>query len=361
MQHKKKLLVAAGGTGGHLFPAQNLARKLKEDSKNQIEFLFVGNELNANPYFDRVSFSSVNVASATPFSKNIFRTTSGIFQILKGIKQSNDLLSQFKPDLIIGFGSFHTFPILFSALWKKHPFVLFEPNCLAGKVNRLFSKKALFTGVQFSQTKSSLFGEIIPVIFPFIEKRPNREEAFAYFGLKSDLFTLLVFGGSQGAAAINRKMGELSLKHPVQVLHFTGSEKNSAEMKEIYGNKGISAKVKAFEPRMDLALSIADFAICRAGASTIAELIAFEVPSLVIPYPFAYKHQQENGQLFQDIVGGGICMSQQQLLSTNFSPFIESQLGRLDKFKENIRSFKTNRSLQSFPFLILHFLRIDSS
>ncbi len=137
----KKILFAAGGTGGHLFPAQALAEQLMGDS---VELLFAGARLSQNAYFDKTKFPYHDIASTTPFRGGVLKALKSTGILIKGIRESLRLLSQEKPDLVVGFGSFHAFPVLCAAVLKKIPLVLFESNAIPGKVIRLFSKRAVF-------------------------------------------------------------------------------------------------------------------------------------------------------------------------------------------------------------------------
>jgi UDP-N-acetylglucosamine--N-acetylmuramyl-(pentapeptide) pyrophosphoryl-undecaprenol N-acetylglucosamine transferase len=131
-------------------------------------------------------------------------------------------------------------------------------------------------------------------------------EARKRYGLDPCLQTILVFGGSQGASFLNGAIpGALKhFKEPFQVIHFTGSEENNVGA--MYARFGIAARVQAFEKEMSYAYRAADLAICRSGAGTVAELIRFSVPALLIPYPFATgDHQRKNGDFLASTVGGG--------------------------------------------------------
>jgi hypothetical protein len=163
MSRPYKVIFAAGGTGGHLFPAQGLAEQLRA---KKVELLFAGAKLSENAYFDKTQFPFCDIASMTPFRKNIFQALKSLWHLFMGISQSLSLLSEKKPDLIIGFGSFHSFPILCAAVIKKVPLVLFESNSIPGKVIRLFAKRAIVTATYFEETKRHLKGETVEVEIP---------------------------------------------------------------------------------------------------------------------------------------------------------------------------------------------------
>lgn len=303
LDQQRKILFAAGGSGGHLFPAQALASDLLQQ-KRDIKVFFAGSGLTKSPYFDRSKFCYQEVKSATPFRGNIFNRIKTIGILSRGIVQSIRLLGREKPDLLIGFGSFHTFPLLFAAILKRVPFLLFEPNTIPGKVVRLFSSFATWTGVYFPEASQYLKGKTKEVEMPsfIVRHQLSREEAHRFFHLDPHLFTLLGFGGSQGAKKINQELVSL-IQHlkarsiAFQLLLATGNEEEKEKMQKICSDLQIPACIKTFENRMDLAWSAADLAICRSGAATISEILYYQVPAILIPYPYAADgHQVKNAK-----------------------------------------------------------------
>jgi UDP-N-acetylglucosamine--N-acetylmuramyl-(pentapeptide) pyrophosphoryl-undecaprenol N-acetylglucosamine transferase len=284
----KKVIIAAGGTGGHLFPAQQLYSELED-----CEVLFAGHKLASSPFFNSQKVPFQEIPSAPLKSLKFLKEAT------KGFWQSLKLLREFRPDIVVGFGSFHTFPILLAAAALRIKIILFEPNCSLGLVNRFFSPVASKIAFQFpvSMKKSVL----VPLL-PWGKKDVHaweRSDARRAYGLETDLLTLLIFGGSQGAVFINRLFCKavplLKAKGiPFQVIHLTGN--NSGNETEIYEKLAIPHVVKSFETNMLKAYAAADLAVCRCGAGTTAELIRFQLPSVLIPYPYAYNHQQKNGK-----------------------------------------------------------------
>jgi UDP-N-acetylglucosamine--N-acetylmuramyl-(pentapeptide) pyrophosphoryl-undecaprenol N-acetylglucosamine transferase len=349
----KKIIIAAGGTGGHLFPAQAFASEAKAEGA---EILFVAAGLSSNPYFHKELYNFRDVASSTPFGKKISRLIHSCYSLIKGSSQSLKIVKEFKPDLIVGFGSFHSFPPLLAALLRGVPFVLFESNAKPGKVNRLFSKKARFCAVQFASTSSQLSGKCLEVAMPCRWQKDEcaeaQEEALAFFSLKKGRPTFLVFGGSQGALSINRVFRETAalLKSEgfdFQLIHIAGHKENEEELRRFYEERGILACVKKFEAKMQLALLAADIAICRAGAATLAELIAFEVPAILIPYPHAYAHQKSNARVFEEEIGGGRILLEERMSSPLLAQVVKECSADLQTMKKKIADFKIRNQKQS--------------
>jgi UDP-N-acetylglucosamine--N-acetylmuramyl-(pentapeptide) pyrophosphoryl-undecaprenol N-acetylglucosamine transferase len=352
MSKKPKVLLAVGGTGGHLFPAQALAKEL-----DGIEILFAGAGLSKNRYFQKENFPYQEIASGTFLTANILRNLKGFFAFFKGIWQSLALLRTFSPNLVVGFGSYHMAPLLLAARLKKVPIVLFAADAIPGKVIRYFSKKARLSAVQFEEAASYLKGACRAVHMPFWsagDTALSKSEAKRHYQLEPARLTLLVFGGSQGALALNELAARLALSMPFQVIHLVGHEKDHEEIEALYKERQIPACVKPFEDKMHYAWRAADLAICRAGASTIAELLFYEVPAILIPYPYAAdNHQERNGQIFERL-GGAKVVRQQGLTPKALAQLIETL--PLAKMKENLALFKQNEKKDHLATLIRNLL-----
>ncbi len=307
-----KVLIAAGGTGGHLFPAEQLASQL---IKQGDQVLIAGHGLKKSSLFQKgVPFQDIAAASPKNPLKFIFATFKGLFQAVR-------MLFRFSPDIVVGFGSYHTFNVLLASVLLRKKIVLFEANTTLGKVNRLFAPFAKKVATQFPFAKSTLLVSLLP--WGFKEERVSKEEAYRYFGLDASLFTVLVFGGSQGALFLNEIMPKVAQAFPeIQWIHITGKEKTTS----------YNACIKAFETRMDLAYTAADMVIARSGASTLAELIRHKKPSLLIPFPFASEdHQMENARFLVEKIQGARLLSQ-----SHATP---------EKIKEEIEYIRENSSV----------------
>jgi UDP-N-acetylglucosamine--N-acetylmuramyl-(pentapeptide) pyrophosphoryl-undecaprenol N-acetylglucosamine transferase len=354
-----KIIFAAGGTGGHLFPAQGLAEQLLA-SKPGTDLLFAGAKLSENAYFDKTRFAYQDIVSMTPFGKNIFRVT-GV--LLKGIVQSFSLLSKKKPDLVIGFGSFHSFPILCAAVIKRVPLVLFESNSIPGKVIRFFAKRAVVTATYFEETKHHLKGNVleveIPLRSPELKTIMPQEDARKLLGLEADLATLLVFGGSQGARQINAHvlacLPLLKAEIAFQLIHFTGNEETASQIRTACALLQIPCYVKPFEPKMQIAWSAADLVICRSGAMTVSEILYYAVPAILIPYPYAAdRHQSKNAQFLEQKVGGGICIEEKDVNPALISHTVQ----HLQKttMKQAIQKYRREQKKQELHHVIINIL-----
>jgi UDP-N-acetylglucosamine--N-acetylmuramyl-(pentapeptide) pyrophosphoryl-undecaprenol N-acetylglucosamine transferase len=266
----RRILIAVGGTGGHLFPAQQLKEQLPD-----AEVHFAGHELKTSPFFNRnIPFTEIPSSNRNPWT------------LFKGFLRSLRLLLRFKPHVVVGFGSFHSVPLLLAAVLLRKKMVLFEANYSLGKANKLFAPFASRIAFQFPfPHKKAVYVPLLP--WKTIESTKK-------YSPDPERITILVFGGSQGAAFINKTFCEAAklLKFPIRVLHFTGKEDPSIQY-------DVPSVVKPFESDMASAYEVADLVVCRCGAGTVAELIRYQKPAILIPYPFAYDHQKKNGELIQ--------------------------------------------------------------
>ncbi len=330
MPHKKlTILIAAGGTGGHLFPAQQLAEQLSD-----CEIAFAGHKLQETPFFTKGKVPFWEISSAPPKKDNWLRF---LVSIGRGFCQSLLMIRKFKPDVVVGFGSYHSFPILLAAAITRKKIVLFEANCALGKVNRIFSKIARCVAIQFPLERPLRNAILVPYLpWKAPEEKISKEAARAYFGL-SNRFTFLIFGGSQGATFLNETLPKaLPLLQGIdfQVIHLTG--KGSPPIS--YGT--IPASVKEFEKEMDFAYAAADLAICRSGAGTVAELIRHQVPSLLIPFPQAAdNHQWKNGQFLENGVKGAKIVAQKEASPEKIVQELESLIQQIDEKKMDLKAW----------------------
>jgi UDP-N-acetylglucosamine--N-acetylmuramyl-(pentapeptide) pyrophosphoryl-undecaprenol N-acetylglucosamine transferase len=356
---KKKVMIVVGGTGGHIIPSLSLARQLQKSAPG-INLMFVGGDLKTNRFFDHHEFLHKSVECGPVNIKNPLKLLKNIAKILKGMWQSRSIIKTFQPDVIIGFGSYYTFPTLLAAKLSKIPIILHEANSIPGKVNKLLSKHALTTGIYFPETASLLKGNTVEVGMPLRDGyrlgAVTKKCAKDYFFLSQNKITLLVFGGSQGAKRINELVSKAICqyfdgnKDMLQVLHFTGCTNSQNELENMYKENDIQACVKDYEKRMDYAWQAADLVISRSGASTIAEQMEFEVPGILIPYPYSSDaHQDKNAAFMTKTVGGAISFREKDLdpekLGKKISTLLNHDQILLPTMQDAMRNYK-KKSLQ---------------
>ncbi len=354
----KRVVISAGGTGGHLFPAQALASQLKEKI-GSVDVLFMAKGLETNSRFKKGEYLFSDIPSGPISPKKLIFS---LFSITYGIVKSFCLLRKFKPKVVIGFGSYHSFPVLVAAKLLGIDLILHEANSIPGKVNKLFSPYAAWTGIFFPDAAKYLSGKLRQTDIPlrtqfYTNNRVTREEAIRHYALEPDVCTVLVFGGSLGAKRLNELAFEaLSMvQKKVQVLHFTGSKDTAQSLQDAYAKAHIKAHVAPFESSMHYAWAAADLAITRSGASTVAEAITYTVPTIFVPYPHsADGHQDKNAEYVATGIGGALTFQEKDLTSQMLCRTIEEI--PLHKMKEALYNARENMQKIHFSDLVVDFI-----
>jgi UDP-N-acetylglucosamine--N-acetylmuramyl-(pentapeptide) pyrophosphoryl-undecaprenol N-acetylglucosamine transferase len=300
---KHKFIISGGGTGGHIFPALSIANALKKRIPNA-EILFVG--ALGRMEMERIPAAGYHI-EGLPVSgfdrNNIFRNVNVVWNLICSLILARRIIKRFKPDVAIGVGGYASAPTLRAASSFKVPTVIQEQNSYAGMTNKLLAKKAkcicvAYEGMDkfFPKEKIVLTGN--PVRQDLLSVEPKTKEAYQFFGLDSQKKTILVVGGSLGARTINQSiiagLENLS-KADVQVIWQTGKYyiESARQASEPFASENLL--VTDFVSRMDLAYSIADLVISRAGASSISELCLLAKPVILVPSPnVAEDHQTKN-------------------------------------------------------------------
>jgi UDP-N-acetylglucosamine--N-acetylmuramyl-(pentapeptide) pyrophosphoryl-undecaprenol N-acetylglucosamine transferase len=300
------LVFAAGGTGGHVIPAINMADFITSKAPHW-KIIFIGRE---NSFEERLIAGKYQFYGL-PLNRSADLKSK---KFLSSVKKSIDILNEIKPDLLIVFGSYITVPVLISAVVKRYSFWLHEQNVIPGRVTKLFAPLSTGVAVTFSDTKkylgdsSKIFvtGNFIKTELLTLDKENCKKE----LGFQTDRKLLLITGGSQGAMRINMVVKEIIpqlLANGWQILHQIG-EKNYVEfVKDIpieeWVNKGYNPV--PFIKNMEIAIRASDLAISRAGATTISQFLVAGLPAIYIPYPYAKDNHQRYNAEFVVKRGGG--------------------------------------------------------
>jgi UDP-N-acetylglucosamine--N-acetylmuramyl-(pentapeptide) pyrophosphoryl-undecaprenol N-acetylglucosamine transferase len=294
-----RIIIAGGGTGGHIFPAIAIANALKELDK-EIEILFVG--AKGKMEMEKVPQAGYRIEGLdiAGFNRSSLIKNIGLpFKLVKSFLQVRSILKKFEPVAAIGVGGYSSFPVLRSAQASGIPTFIHESNSFAGKSNKMLGKKAtkVFTGTDgmekfFPKEKIIITGN--PVRSGIAHSAISRAEGIKFFGLEEGKKTVLVVGGSLGAKSINeaidKHLDEL-LNAGLQLIWQTGKQYSS----KAAINK--SVWINAFINQMEYAYAAADIVVARSGAMTVAELCVVKKPVLFVPYPFAAEdHQTVNAQ-----------------------------------------------------------------
>jgi UDP-N-acetylglucosamine--N-acetylmuramyl-(pentapeptide) pyrophosphoryl-undecaprenol N-acetylglucosamine transferase len=293
-----RAILAGGGTGGHVIPAIAIALELQK--RYQAEVLFVGtargleNRLVPAAGFPLklVKVGALNRVSLTTRIKTAFDLPRAVFDAGK-------ILNEFKPDVVIGVGGYASGPAMLSAILKHVPTLAFEPNLVPGFANRVVARFVSAAAVHFEQTAERFRNAVVTgvPVRPAFFQIPNKP-------YDSASPTLLVFGGSQGARAINQAVAqalpELTNRLPgLRVIHQTG-ERDYNEIQSAYAQIAIPAVIHKFIEDMPGFFARADLVLCRSGASTVAEICAAGKPAVFVPFPLAADdHQRRNAEALE--------------------------------------------------------------
>jgi UDP-N-acetylglucosamine--N-acetylmuramyl-(pentapeptide) pyrophosphoryl-undecaprenol N-acetylglucosamine transferase len=300
-----KLLIAAGGTGGHVFPGIAVAEKLRALNRGD-QAVFVGTtfgfESKAVPQY---GFKLLFIQARQFLGRNAFYQAATLLYMLKGIYTCMRMIRQEKPDAILGMGGFTSVPVIFAGVFTGTPVFLHEQNAEPGLANKVLSKYARATFISFEESGKLLKSKKI-----YHTGNPVRASLKAAKETKNhESFGIFIFGGSRGARSINEAVLSLlpymeSYKEKAILYHQTGSEDYS-RISEAYRATKIKHEVFPFTDNMAHYYSQSDVVISRAGASTIFELAYFKRAGVLIPYPFsAGQHQWKNASHVERIGGG---------------------------------------------------------
>jgi UDP-N-acetylglucosamine--N-acetylmuramyl-(pentapeptide) pyrophosphoryl-undecaprenol N-acetylglucosamine transferase len=307
-----RAILAGGGTGGHVIPALAIAEELRALAQAEVVFLGTPRGLE-NRLVPAAGYELRHVQVGALKNVSLATRARTALGLPRAIARSWSILGELRPGVVIGVGGYASGPAMLAAALRGLPTLIFEPNAVPGFANRLVAPMASVAAVHFEQTcryfrRCVVTG--VPVRREFFDVPPLGERA-------PERLTLLVFGGSQGAQAINRAVveaaRELTVRLPgLRILHQTG-ERDYNEAQAAYLQAGVAAEVFPFIEQMPQAFARADLLLCRAGASTVAEVAAAGRPAVFVPFPRAADdHQTRNAQALEQ-AGAAVLLSQGEL------------------------------------------------
>jgi UDP-N-acetylglucosamine--N-acetylmuramyl-(pentapeptide) pyrophosphoryl-undecaprenol N-acetylglucosamine transferase len=341
-----RLLIAGGGTGGHLFPGIAVAEEfLSRDSGNEV--LFVGTERGIEArVLPRLGFRVEFIEAAGIRGKGAFSQIKGMSMLLYGYSQSRKILKAFRPDLVLGVGGYASGPLVLAARGMQIRRFIHEQNAIPGMTNKVLARVAGEVFISLDEAR-----KFFPKGKTLLTGNPVRREilttarAERNAGSEPGGFRLLVFGGSAGAHSINQAlMGALpylsGCRERLLVTHQTG-ENDLDEVRQAYENAGFRAEVIPFINDMAGAYRGASLVVCRAGATTIAEVTACGKACIFIPYPHAVDdHQRRNAEALLK-QGAGFMLLERELSGENLAKMIIELMGapeRIARTEESARS-----------------------
>ncbi|MBF0484263.1 MAG: undecaprenyldiphospho-muramoylpentapeptide beta-N-acetylglucosaminyltransferase [Candidatus Omnitrophica bacterium] len=297
-----KIVLATGGTGGHLFPALATAKELTAVGHRVI---FCGDFKKNQGLIEEQGYTVIRIDSKGITSLNPVKIFLALFNSFTAVFRALKHLYGIKPDVVCGFGCYSAFPIVLAAIVLRIPCIIHEQNVQPGKANKLLAFFVSKIAVSFVQSRQFFpEGKTVFTGCPITLEIPakNKTDLLKEYGLKSEFKTILVFGGSQGSQKFNRDLVDILVqsrnKYEFQVIHLSGY-KDLETVKEKYSRSGITAQVFDFSTKMGELYTMADLVIGRSGAMTVFELAMFKKAAILIPYPHAGGHQIYNAQVLE--------------------------------------------------------------
>jgi UDP-N-acetylglucosamine--N-acetylmuramyl-(pentapeptide) pyrophosphoryl-undecaprenol N-acetylglucosamine transferase len=353
-------VLAAGGTGGHLFPAEALARELVR----QGGAVHLATDRRADAFAEKVPGVAVCQVRAGRFGGGPLRVAYGVAEMALGIVQARRLLRRLAPDAVVGFGGYVSVPTMFAASQLGVPTLIHEQNAVLGRANRLLASRVSRIATGFAETAGLRPGDTSRVVHTGNPVRP------AILAVGQTGYTppepgrpieLLILGGSQGArifsdvvpSALAALLPELRVA--LRVSQQARPEDRDRVIADLQAN-GITAEVETFFNDVPARLARAHLMICRSGASTVAELAATGRPALLVPYPHAMDdHQAANARAFAE-AGAGWSIPQSSLTPTLLTERLAELLGDRDRLSHaaaRARRFGCDDAAERLAALVL--------
>lgn len=339
-----RIVFAAGGTGGHIYPAIAIADELKKINE-KTEILFIGAKGRIEEKIVPAAGYNLKTVEVRGFYRSINpKNINVVLKFLEAARTSKKYLREFKPEIVFGTGGFVSGPVLWSAAKLGLNTVIQEGNSYPGITVKWLSSKVNKVILNFEETKKHLKRKdnVVMMSYPVRSnlKRYSKSEARKYFGLEADKKTLLVFGGSQGARSINEAMVNSYMKfieNDIQVIWQTGDNIENTGKAELY--KGV--KMLKYLDKIDYAYSAADLIVCRSGISTVMELAEFGCAVIFVPFEHASEnHQEKNARTLVNKGAAGIILDRE--LNEKFAITVIDTINDkvlLDRMKQNIKQF----------------------
>ena len=313
-----RVVIAAGGTGGHLFPGIAVAREFETHQGFAVSF-FTSPRPMTTQILTGAGFPWEAVASRALQGQGIFSRMRTWWRLPGSVREARARLQALRPHLVLGMGGYTSGPVGLAAWSLKIPLALHEQNALPGFTNRWLAHLAQRVFVSFPASLGQF-----PRNLAAWTGNPAREEFFRVMPPRPGApFTVLITGGSQGARHLNLEvlaaLPELTdLKERLRFFHLTG-EADRAEVAAGYGAAGFAAQVQGFSHDMSGLMNLAHLIVCRAGASTLAEITAVGRASLLVPYPFAANNHQEVNARFLGQAGAAEIILNKDFTGTVFA------------------------------------------
>ncbi len=362
-----KILFAAGGTGGHIFPAISIADELRK-KKSDTEILFVGAKGRIEEKIVPSNNYRLETINLTGFDRQKFFKNAGLpFKIIGALRRCFTILRKFKPDVVVGTGGFVCGPLVYAASVLRIPTVIQEGNEFPGKTIKFLAPRSDLVIINFNETRKFLRtrAEIQQISHPIRMnlKKIDRNAAAKVFGLEAQNKTIFVFGGSQGARGINHAVEEIAEKlfeNSFNILWQAGRS-DTERLKEKFKDKGDRIKVMEFIENMEAAYSASDLLVCRAGITSIMEIAYLKMPAILVPLPTsAENHQELNARSIERINGASVIL-QRELKDKLYNEITKllSNETKLKEYSENVNKISDINAASKIADKIINIYKIN--
>jgi UDP-N-acetylglucosamine--N-acetylmuramyl-(pentapeptide) pyrophosphoryl-undecaprenol N-acetylglucosamine transferase len=342
MDPVRKIAVSCGGTGGHFFPGLATADELKR--RGHAVTLWLAGKNIEKKLTEHWQGPSVLIPARGFTGGLSLQHVATVWSLCCAILRSRRELRKDRPDVLLAMGGYSSVGPVVAAASLKIPVVLHEANAVPGRAVRLLSRWADYVALGFMEAAS--YFPRTRTVFTGFPLRRMTAQPMDVTGFRKGVFTLLVMGGSQGARALNRLLPDVICNlHregiPLQVIHLSGPA-DEQKVRSIYQSAGVPNAVHGFLKEMGSAYSLASLAVSRSGAAACAELAAFGVPALFIPYPYAKdKHQSVNARIVAS-AGGADRIEEEELTELRATSYLKDTVqtsGRLEDMKKAMKKF----------------------
>lgn len=341
---ERTVLLAAGGTGGHLFPAEALAHELIARGWT----VHLATDERANRYAGNFPATEIHpIASATFGDKNPIALARSFLTIWQGVRQASRLIAKIKPAAVVGFGGYPTLPPLYAATRRNVPTLVHEQNAVMGRANKALARRVTaIAGGFLPEGQGAEAGKTIVTGNPV---RPAVLEAARSLYRPSgrgDPFRLLVFGGSQGALFFSEAMPPAiaalpdALRKRLEITQQARPE-DQDQVSAAYAGMGVKAEVSPFFGDLAARLAKAHLVVSRSGASTVSEVSVIGRPSLLVPYPYALDHDQAANAAALAAAGGAEVHVQATLTTERIAELLSSLMNDPAKLTAMAAAAKT--------------------
>jgi UDP-N-acetylglucosamine--N-acetylmuramyl-(pentapeptide) pyrophosphoryl-undecaprenol N-acetylglucosamine transferase len=353
-----RIIIAGGGTGGHVIPALAIAQQLKRQFAAEILFIGTARGIETR-LVPQAGFALELIQVGALKNVSLMTRVKTMFDLPRAIAASSRMLTEFDPEVVIGVGGYASGPAMVAAIRRRLPTLAFEPNVVPGFANRMIARWVSAAAVHFEETCR---------YFPHCQVTgvPVRAAFFDRPAKAGGTPTLLVFGGSQGARAINQAMIEslpgLRAKVPgIHIIHQTG-QRDYDRVLAAYEQSGISGEVHKFIDDMPETFGRADLLVCRSGASTVAEIAAAGKPAIFVPFPAAADdHQNVNARALERS-GAAVVVEESNLGAAYLVETIAALIGdgsRLRSMSAAAKSLAHPKAVEEIAEMVLQLARRD--